>query len=93
MNRFEGHQKNCQRHGETIVRPPIHVNSFCRAACTRASTGHPARKSIGGTGRLTLKTMLDLLCYRIDLRQHARACRFTGALSNATRNAKDQAPR
>jgi hypothetical protein len=43
-------------------------------------------------GRLTLKTMLDLLCCRIDPRQHACACRFIGALPNAARNAKDQAP-
>jgi hypothetical protein len=74
---------NRYRFGETIVRPQIHVNSFCRAAFTGASTAHPDGNPIGGTGRLTLKTMMDLLCYRIDPRQHACTCRFIGALPNA----------
>jgi len=32
--------------GETIVRPQMHVNSFCKTACTCDSTAHPYGNSI-----------------------------------------------
>jgi hypothetical protein len=70
----------------------MHVNSFCKTACTCASIAHPDGNSIGGPEKLTLKTMLDLLCCRIDPRQHACTCRFIGARPNAAGNAKGPAP-
>jgi hypothetical protein len=38
-----------------IVRPQMHVNSFCRAACTGASTSHPDGNSIEGMGKIDLE--------------------------------------
>ena len=52
----------------------MHVNSFCRAACP----AHPMGTRSKAWGRLTLKTMLDLLCYRIHAAAAARGIPFHG---------------